>query len=166
MTPLPAVIHKGGFELTLLLRNGRVAIYRQHRLSSTPDHDAYEVILPQVRTTNHRGESVEPYEAFPSAESWGKKGWTFTTLAKAVQRLLQLTRKASCEGTLSRRNRLNGRRRSRAAGSQLRLRPSFSGATISRSSTRQRRQRSLQRRQGPYSAKDSFLTSVQPLTTL
>jgi len=116
MTPLLSLIRKGGFELTLVLRTGRVAIYRQRRPGGDPDHDAYEVILPQVRNTNHKGESVEPYEAFPSAESWGKKGWTFTSLPKAVQKLLQLTRKASRAGTVSRRNRLGGQR---SIGSRL-----------------------------------------------
>ena len=104
MTGLPAVIRKAGFELTLVRRVGRVAIYRQHLPSGIPDQDAYEVILPQVRNTNHKGEPVEPYEGYPSAESWGKKGWTFTRLAKAVQKLKQLARKASCAGTVSRKN--------------------------------------------------------------
>ena len=109
MTPLPAVIRKAGFELRLALRNGRVAIYRQHQPGSDPNHDAYEVILPQVRSTNHKGERVGPYEAFPSPESWGIKGWTFTNLDKAFQKLLQLRmralQKASRAGTVSRRNR-------------------------------------------------------------
>lgn len=109
MTPLPTIIRKAGFELALVLRTGRVAIYRQHLLGGNPEHDAYEVILPQVRTTNHQGEPVEPYEGYPSAESWGKKGWTFTSLAKAVQKLKQLAGKASCAGTVSRRNRFDGR---------------------------------------------------------
>jgi hypothetical protein len=115
MTPLPAVIRKAGFELRLVLRNGRVAIYRQHQPGSDPNHDAYEVILPQVRSTNHKGERVGPYEAFPSAESWGIKGWTFTNLEKAFEKLLQLRmralQKASCARTVSRRNRFSGQRR-------------------------------------------------------
>jgi hypothetical protein len=109
MTPLPAVIRKAGFELTMIKRLDRVAIYRQHLPGGNPDHDAYEVILPQVRNTNHEGRPVEPYEGYPAAESCGKKGWTVTDLAKAVQRLKELTRKASCAGTVSRRNRRYGR---------------------------------------------------------
>ena len=105
MTPLPAVIHKDGFELTIVRRVGRVAIYRQHLAAGNPDHDAYEVILPQVRNTNHEGQRVEPYEGYPAAESWGRKGWTFTGLAKAVQKLNQLAQKASRVRTVSRRNR-------------------------------------------------------------
>ena len=104
MTPLPAVISKGGFKLTTVRRAGRAAIYRQHFPGANPDHDAYEVILPQVRNTNHKGQYVEPYEAYPAAESWGKKGWTFTSLAKAVQKLEELAQTASCRGTVSRRN--------------------------------------------------------------
>jgi hypothetical protein len=111
MTPLPAVIRKGGFELTLVKRVGRVAIYRQHLPGGSPDHDAYEVIVPQVRHTNHKGETVEPYEGYPAAESWGKNGWTFTNASKAVQKLKQLAGKTSRAGTASRKNRLdvNGR---------------------------------------------------------
>src|SRR5213596_2853447 len=101
MTPLPASISKAGFELTLIKRVGRLAIYRQHLPGGNPDHDAYEVILPQVRNTDHKGQPVEVYEGYPVAESWGKKGWTFTSLAKAVQKLKKLAQKASRAGTAS-----------------------------------------------------------------
>jgi hypothetical protein len=117
MTPLPAVIRKAGFELTMITRVGRAAIYRQHLLGGNSDHDAYEVILPQVRNTDHNGQPVEPYEGWPSAESWGRKGWTFTGLAKAVQKLKQLAQKASPTGTVTRRNRGDGQRSS--GGSRL-----------------------------------------------
>src|SRR5206468_3809867 len=71
-------------------------------------HDAYEVILVQVRNTNHKGEPVDPYEGYPAAESWGKKGWTFTTPVEAIEELEQLVQEASCAGTVSRRNRSGG----------------------------------------------------------
>jgi hypothetical protein len=86
MTLLSPVIRKGGFELTMITRVGRSAAYRQHLPGGNPDHEAFEVILPQTRTTNHKGEPVEPYESYPAAESWGKKAWTFTSLAKAFQK--------------------------------------------------------------------------------
>src|SRR5260370_12232328 len=110
MTPLPAIIRKAGFELTLIQRVGRVAIYRQHLPSANSGHDASEAILPLARTTNREGQPVEPYEGYPPAESWGKKGWTFTSLAKALQKLKQFAQKASCRGTVSRRNRFDARR--------------------------------------------------------
>jgi hypothetical protein len=110
MTPLPAVIHKAGFELTMIRRVGRLAVYRQHFPRGNADHDAYEVILPQIRNTDHTGQPVEPYEGYRVPETWGKKGWTFTRLAKAVQKLEQLAQKASCAGTVSRKNRLDARR--------------------------------------------------------
>jgi hypothetical protein len=113
MTPLPTIIRKDGFELMLMRRQGRAAIYRQHRPGSDPRHDAYEVILPQVRDTNHKGQLVEPYEGYPAVESWGTKGWTFSTLGEAVQKLLQLSEKTSQKvsraRTVSRRNRRSGR---------------------------------------------------------
>jgi hypothetical protein len=108
MTLLAAVTRKAGFELTMVKRIGRAAIYRQHLPGANPDQDAYEVILPQVRNTNHNGQPVEPYEGYPSAESWGKKGWTFTSLGKAVQKLQQLAQKASRVRTVSRKNRFKG----------------------------------------------------------
>jgi hypothetical protein len=124
MTPLPAVVGKAGLELSLIRRVGRAAIYRQHLPGGNPDHDAYEVILPQVRNTDYKGERVEAYEGYPVAESWGKKGWTFISLAKAVQKLKEVAQKASCGGTASRRNRLNRRAgitsRPTANGSRLR----------------------------------------------
>src|SRR5438093_13044762 len=109
MTPLPASISKAGFELTLIKRVGRLAIYRQHLPGGNPDHDAYEVILPQSRNTNYSGQPIEPYEGYPAAESWGKKAWTFTSLAGALRKLEQLAQKASCRGTVSRRNRFDAR---------------------------------------------------------
>jgi hypothetical protein len=113
ITPLRAVIHKDGFKLTLVKRMSRVAIYRQHLPDGNPDHDSYEVILPQMRHTDHNGQSVAPYEGYPAAESWGKKGWTFTSLAEARQKAQQLAQKASCAGTASRKNRFDGQRRIR-----------------------------------------------------
>lgn len=107
MIPLPVIMAKGGFELRMVRRQGRAAIYRQHLPGGNPDHDVYEIIMPESRNTNYKGEPVEPYEAYPSAESWGKKGWTFASLATAVQKLTQLARKASCAGTVGRRNRLD-----------------------------------------------------------
>jgi hypothetical protein len=108
MTALPAVTRKAGFELTMVRRQGRVAIYRQHMPSGNTDNDAYEVILPQVRDTNRKGQPVESYEGYPSAESWGKKGWTFTSLTNAVQKLKKLAQKASRAGTVRRKNRFKG----------------------------------------------------------
>lgn len=118
MTLLPASLGKAGFELTLVKRVGRVAIYRQHLPGGTPTHDAYEVILPQIRETDHMGQAVEPYESYPAAESWGQKGWTVTTFDKAIEKLNELTRNGSCTRTVSRRNRFEG-----DAGSRTRLVP-------------------------------------------
>jgi len=123
MTPLPLVIRKAGFKRTLIQRLGRVAIYRQHFPGGNQDHDACEVILPEVRNTNHKGQPVEPYEGYPAAESWGKKGWIFTNLAKVIQKLKELG-KASCAGTASRKNRFDGHgsSESRVVTRPLRLR--------------------------------------------
>lgn len=119
MTLLPAVMRKAGFELTLIKRRGQAAIYRQHFPGANPDHDAFEVILAQCRTTNHKGQAVEPYEGYPATESWGRKGWTFTSLAKALQKLNRLA-EASRRGTVSRKNRFDARptQRGRSLGAK------------------------------------------------
>jgi hypothetical protein len=108
MAPLPKVIRKAGSELTLIGRIRRIAIYREHLLGGNPDHDAYEVILVQLGNTNHKGQLVDPYEGYPAAGSSGKKGWTFTTHTEALQKLEQLVQKASCAGTVGRKNRSDG----------------------------------------------------------
>ena len=108
MRLLPASIGKAGFELTLIRRKGRAAIYRQHLPGGNPNHDAYEVILAQSRDTNHEGQPAEPYEAYPAAESWGQKGGTVTSLDKAIEKLIELTRNGSRTRTVSRRNRFEG----------------------------------------------------------
>jgi hypothetical protein len=143
MTPLPSVIRKGGFELTMIRRKGRAAIYRQHLPGGNPDHDAYEVILAQMRDTNHMGQPVESYEGYPAAESWGQKGWTFTCLTKAAQKLEQLAQKASRVRTVSRKNRFKGQpsiRSRRIANASL-----FAPATRRRALTIGQRETLLQR---------------------
>ena len=146
ITPLPAVIHKGGFELTIVKGVDRAAIYRQHFPGDNPNHDAYDVILPQVRDTNYEGQPVAPYEGYPAAESWGKKGWTFTALASAVQKFKQLA-KASRRGTVSRKNGLG---RDGSSEGRLVTRSSRIGACENNvaSPLRQSRQTPLQRNIG------------------
>ena len=118
MIPLPSVISKAKFELTLIRRVGWGAIYRQHLPGGNLGPDAYEVILVHVRTTNHKGQPVDPYEGYPPAESWGKKGWTFTALARAEQKVNELAQKASCAGTVSRKNRFGRRSRPKVGTNQ------------------------------------------------
>jgi hypothetical protein len=105
MTPLPEVIRKGGFDLTLVSRKGKAAIYWQHWPSGNPDNDAYEIILPRVLNTNFLGEAVPPYEAYPKAEECGIKGWTLTTLDGAKRKLEEASQKAPRSLHVSRRNR-------------------------------------------------------------
>ena len=109
MTPLPTTLSKGGFELTLVSRKGKTSIYRQHWRSGNPDNDAYEVVLPRVFNTDFRGQPVEPYESYPVSEEWGKRGWTFTTLAGAQNKLEETFRKAPGSVRITHRNRFDAR---------------------------------------------------------
>jgi hypothetical protein len=105
MKPLPTTLRKGGFELTLVGRKRKAAIYRQHWPFGNPDNDAYEVILPRVLNTNFLGEAVPPYKAYPKAEEWGIRGWTLTTLDGAKRKLEEASQKAPRSLHVSRRNR-------------------------------------------------------------
>jgi hypothetical protein len=151
MTQLPMVIHKAGFELVLIRRAGSVALYRQHFPRGNADNDAYEVILPQCRNTNRNGHLVEPYEGYSAAEFWGKKAWTFTGLAQTFQKLKQFAQKASCRGTVGRKNRFAGqtgtRTRLMANGPKVRAsnRPFRTGRWTSSHTLGQRKAREVKR---------------------
>jgi hypothetical protein len=56
-TTLPEVIRRGGFELTLVSRKGKAAIYRQHWPSGNPDDDAYEAFKPAAEQGDWRADA-------------------------------------------------------------------------------------------------------------
>jgi len=107
MKPLPTALRKGGFDLTLVSRRDTAAIYRQHWPSGNPDNDVYEVVLPRVFNTDFRRQPVESYESYPASEEWGKRGWTYVTLADAQEKLEKLDsrQKAVSSIHVTRRNR-------------------------------------------------------------
>jgi len=107
MRPLATTLRKGGLALTLVRRNGKAAIYRQHAPSGNPDNDAYEVILPRVLNTDFNGQPVEPHESYPESEAWGNRGWTFKTLSEAQRKVEKVSQKAARSQKGLRRNRFD-----------------------------------------------------------
>ncbi len=89
MTKLPDKFTKRGFTFTLERRKENAAIYRQQSSKIKDASVAYEVIRPQTATKRFIDGSWQdsaPYEAYPSSETWGTFGWTYTDLDKALER--------------------------------------------------------------------------------
>jgi hypothetical protein len=81
MKLLPERLKKNDFLLTLERRNKKAAIYRQVWAEKENAAVAYEVILPEKRTTAYIAgggwQTVDPYETYPRSEKWGERGWTY-----------------------------------------------------------------------------------------
>lgn len=72
---LPSALEMNGDIYRVLERQGNVAIYKPDRL------EGYEVIVIQTSAPHPRDKRKEQYdlvERFPSNESWGEVGWTYT----------------------------------------------------------------------------------------
>lgn len=77
--PLGSTYTKNGFHYRLILRDGNIALFSQHR---KPDADAkvlaYEVICIRIAPEVTIMEKVTPKREYaPSNECWGAYGWTF-----------------------------------------------------------------------------------------
>ena len=89
MRPLPETFSKGGFEYTLIERDGMAAIYRQSSPGTV--QNCFEV--GRIRRNAARiqfGIQIEAAESWPSSEEWGVRAWTYTDLGRAKQRLATL----------------------------------------------------------------------------
>jgi hypothetical protein len=75
--PLAVDFRASGFEMHQMMRSESTALYRKTRIGSGAI--SYEV----VRIKKHNGYEIkgvkcEPSEFYPSSESWGTDGFTFT----------------------------------------------------------------------------------------
>lgn len=80
-----------GFILTQISRDGNIAVYSQVWTGCKNPSVAYEVI----RVQSHNGREIQgkvypPAEYYPSSESWGQKGWTYTDKDSALRKALEL----------------------------------------------------------------------------
>jgi len=91
MKTLAKTFTKNGFEFEQLDRRGGLAIYRKHKKNKCI---SYEVIRIQRHDAYELGgNQIEAGECYPSSESWGSKGFTFTGYKEALAKLAELESK-------------------------------------------------------------------------
>ena len=86
MKPLPKTFTKGGFDFIVIERLGNVAL-----LSKTKNGaKSYEVVIIQSHNGYTIGnKTIEAAESMPPSESWGRLGWSYTSLDEAIKRFDQ-----------------------------------------------------------------------------
>lgn len=86
MKPLAATFRKDGFDWSLVERQGNIAIYKQTK----PGVERFNTI--HIQSHNGReigGKLFEPAEFMPSAEQWGRLGWSYFTLEGAREKVVE-----------------------------------------------------------------------------
>lgn len=103
MKLLPDSFEKKGFLHRLEWREGNIAIYRRHKPDGTPHWEtiivrvakASKFTVDEVKNGVTRTRTIEreEQEVYPSTETWGSQGWTYTDYeaakAKAQSLLLK-----------------------------------------------------------------------------
>jgi hypothetical protein len=81
-----------GFHYCQIARKGMVAIYRQTGKGLEDSSVAYEVIKIQSHPETEMFRRLVPaHQSMPGSETWGKRGWTFTSKEKAFKKFEELT---------------------------------------------------------------------------
>src|SRR4051794_26664161 len=79
-----------GFQYEQVAREGMVAIYTQtHTASGVVRYETVRLHI-QAAHTWPNGTTTPEKEAYPSATAWGRRGWTFFTLAEAQTQMQAL----------------------------------------------------------------------------
>lgn len=76
MKTLATNFTKWGEEFVQLQREGRVALYSRTKPGRAADFEV--IIVQQYPAYEMNGVAMPATEAFPSSNSWGEKGWTYT----------------------------------------------------------------------------------------
>lgn len=93
--PLVTSFKKGGFNHTLVERDGNLAIFEKTK----PGFKNYEVVKVKVHPGGEVfGKTIGPHERYPSSEQWGSYGWTESTLESARRRLKSLKEQEAVKG--------------------------------------------------------------------
>lgn len=89
MKPIDDEFTKNGWHHRLLERGGQACIFRRWKDDRFPH---FEVVLltEQKQVEFPPGVVRVAHEAYPSAEQWGSKGWTFTDLGNARDKFASL----------------------------------------------------------------------------
>lgn len=88
MTPLPAAFKDRGFDFKQIDRQGEIALFSKTK----GNNRSFEVVIVQKcpEHTWPNGNTSPAHEAMPSPETWGRCGFTYTTLESARNRLKTL----------------------------------------------------------------------------
>jgi len=89
MKILPQQFKKTGFQFTQVKRDGLIALFSKRK----PQHskDNFEVVMIQQHGEYFiGGVTIPAREALPSSNSWGRDGFTYTTLDAAQKKFDQL----------------------------------------------------------------------------
>jgi hypothetical protein len=91
--PLPKEFWRDGFTYRQIAREGDVAIYEQAWSGCSNPSVCYEVVRIRRREGFQiDGRFVEPAEVYPTSESWGVDGFTFTDKEAAFAKLREICR--------------------------------------------------------------------------
>src|SRR5690242_1034637 len=100
MKQLAKTYARNGYCFRLVQRVGDVAIYAQHDIDTDEIH-CYEVFVVQKHDGYRMGENhFEPAEYIPSSKMWGALAFSPSTLEKAKERAVQLTKKLKMQSQL------------------------------------------------------------------
>lgn len=87
--PAPKQFTRDGYIFAEVWRQANVAIYSQTREGARAPA-AWELVKLRVVKAHPKDVDQSPKENYPSSEEWGKRGWTFLTLAEPQDRATRL----------------------------------------------------------------------------
>ncbi len=84
---LPSEFERYGFSFRQVHRTPVAVVYEAMLLGGSSP--TYEVIRPNIskqRNVDGTWTPCSPYEAYPSSEQWGSRGWTFLSKDEAMEK--------------------------------------------------------------------------------
>lgn len=82
---------RNGFTHQVIRREGMVALVRrQHKDVSDPHWEVVKIRVSPAKFVH--GVPLPECEVYPSAEEWGKRGWTYKSLETAKAKFEELTK--------------------------------------------------------------------------
>lgn len=88
MRPLPQKLDYHGFSYTLICRTDKVAIYEQRVTEKIRYYEVFEI--KKIPDKYIMGKLVPAHEKWPRDEDFGYSAWTYYSLDKAIEKLLDL----------------------------------------------------------------------------
>ncbi|MCD4737450.1 MAG: hypothetical protein K8R53_15510 [Bacteroidales bacterium] len=85
---LAPIIHKNGFEYSLILRGKRSCIYKQRVGENCHYYEVFILKIKPERIVN--GKILIANEAFPHNEAFGEWAWSYRNYEKALEKFFHL----------------------------------------------------------------------------